>query len=948
MRNLSNQDPHDVLLQKPVSLLLVADDGALVLECRETLAKEDLFAEPVVARSAAEAMQRLTEDASTFQAVILAEELSDSSGLALFQKLRDAQVDVPVLFLVSNAGEGSLDALMQAEVDEFVLVDPARQWQRFLVYFLRKLVVNHAEHLQRKRFEEALAHVATGISATVGRAFFNELTTRVAQALGVRLALVGELRGERCDRVRTLSVTADAQLRKNFDLFLQHGPCERIAEEEVFICANGLKEEYPNDPWLRKIGAESFIGVALRDRKGTVQGLLAVVDSQPAKDARLAVDTLHLFAERAVMEIERLRSEAALEVQARVLEQIGEAVICFDLEGHIQSWNKGAEDIFACPREEALGRSLQFIYSYESYDFLSDSVMEALLTSGKFTVETPLRRNDGEEFTALVALGLERTPEGEAIGLICSCNDVSRERQAEDQQRSDGQRLSFHLRHSPLAYVEWNREKKIVAWNPAAEAMFGYADRVAVGNGAELLFNGLALEQMKEAFERMRRDGLGMQIVLENRTEHGVTLTCEWSGTPMLDAQGSLTGWATMARDLTEQMQAEKTLKASRDAAASASRAKDDFISMMSHEVRTPMHSIIGFTDLLLERATDDEQRESLEIIKSNSNWLLELLNNLLYYSRLEADEVKVSHEPTDLGLLIHEVQEVLDIEAKARGIKLECEIQPDIPAITLTDHTELRQALLNTLRNAIQCTATGTVLLSLYAVPEQENSRYWNYTFAVRYAGDRDPEDNAQRLFLTFGNPDVPSTRRYGGTGLGLAITRKICHLLGGEVCAEEIPGKGYIYYLYFPLRTADKQGLQKTYRNLAGNLALECPLRILVMEINPAWYQLASRMVKVLGYEPLIASDKDAAMRMVQDHDVDVVLVAFTNDEDEAAFALIEQIRTWEKEHGKPPCKLVVLTGFPDDSFSERCHRLGANAFLHKPLTLHKIAVALQDEQP
>lgn len=920
----------------PLVALLLANDAVLAAECRRIFEQRDDYAPPTVVPTAREAFELLQKQPDDYDAVLVGEKLGDTTGLEFYASLQEEGYEYPVLFLISSSSNETVNAAMEAEVDEFILTDITSDWQRFLPYFLDKLVANHAEYRARKRFEDALANIATGVSSAAGATFFRLLTIYLARALHVHVALIGELRGEKEERVRTLSVSVGGETQPNFDFFLEHAPCEEVIGKGFCLYTEGVCRQFPQDKYLHAIGAECYVGVGLRDSQGNVRALLSIIDTKPAEDPNLLISTLRIFAARAEMEIERQRNAAALETQANILEQVGDAIICADLDGHIKSWNKRAEELFGYSRDEVLGKPMNFIYPQSSNEFLAHKVMEPLLIHGKHTLESQLRHRDNQRFDALVSLSLERNSMGDVTGVICCCTDISRQRRAELRERSAEQRLAFHLRASPLAYIEWDRQKKICAWNPAAERIFGYAESAALGCSPRILFRNGALEWLDDAFRQMEETCDGFQSTCENYTETGQLLTCEWSGTPLLDEDDNLVGWATMARDITERVELQRHLEASRDAEAAANRAKDDFIAVMNHEVRTPMNSIIGFADLLLESELDEQQQDCAEIVKANGYTLLELLNNLLYYSRLESGNLRIRKQETDLLLLLDELEEALNNEASSKDLKLTFSAQEGIPEIVLTDHAELRQALVNVLGNAVKFTSRGTVHVELSAQPDYENDgQFWNYTFAVKDTGIGISEDKAQTLFQTFRQADSSSTRQFGGTGLGLAITKRICSLLDGEIDVESTPGKGSIFYLRFRFEAVEGKSLTGLSRREHDKAGEEFPVRILFAEDHEAGLHVGRRILESVGYEPHCARDARSALTELTRNSFEVIFLCLESTSPET-LEIASRIREGEFGEENRDAFLVAVSGFADDEYRRRCSEVGINEHLTKPLSL------------
>jgi signal transduction histidine kinase/ActR/RegA family two-component response regulator len=215
--------------------------------------------------------------------------------------------------------------------------------------------------------------------------------------------------------------------------------------------------------------------------------------------------------------------------------------------------------------------------------------------------------------------------------------------------------------------------------------------------------------------------------------------------------------------------------------AETASQAKSEFLANMSHEIRTPMTAILGFTDLLIdEPGQPAKTREALSTIKRNGEHLLQLINNILDLSKIEAGKLTVEQIPCPLPQLLAEIQSLMRVPADAKGLALHIDYRSPIPAAVRTDPTRLRQILINLVANAIKFTETGTVRLTTGFVPGPAPIMQ----FDVADSGIGLSPEQAARIFQPFVQADTSMTRKFGGTGLGLTISQRLAQMLGGDIC--------------------------------------------------------------------------------------------------------------------------------------------------------------------
>jgi len=397
-------------------------------------------------------------------------------------------------------------------------------------------------------------------------------------------------------------------------------------------------------------------------------------------------------------------------------------------------------------------------------------------------------------------------------------------------------------------------------------------------------------------------------------------------------------------QDFTTIENAQRMLIEAKEKAEQDNRMRGEFLANMSHEIRTPMNGIVGMTELAMDTQDKATQKEYLTLARDSANHLLHIINQILDFSKIEAQALQLELLKVSPGQLIRDTSRSLEQLARVKGIDLQVDIASAVPEWAWMDPVRMRQVLTNLIGNAIKFTEVGAVTVAVQAVPGRDDE-HCVLRISITDTGIGFDPSRTAALFSPFTQGDGSVTRSFGGTGLGLAITRRLVHLMDGEISANGQPDLGACFTVTLPVEktsldaddqiAADGQNL-----DLSSRPVYLKPISVLLVEDHDINRKLAEIMLQRMGYRYVSACDGLQALDILEKDRFDVVLMDVMMPVMDGITAL-KLLREREAEQGQRT-RVLMVTAHAMTGDRERFLGAGADGYVSKPMS----QAALQKE--
>ena len=610
--------------------------------------------------------------------------------------------------------------------------------------------------------------------------------------------------------------------------------------------------------------------------------------------------------------------------KSAILSATLDAVVTIDADGYVLDYNSGAEKIFGYSKEELLGKEMAEHIIPDAYREAHRNGMKHWRNTGEGPVlgarlELVAMRKDGSEFPIEISI----TP----LDILDKTLFTAFMRDITDQKSAENElKLAASTFDSHEAIFITDSMSRILRVNKAFCDITGYSMDEAIGKTpGQLIRSGLHDGKFYDDIWGQLELSGKWEGEIYNRRKNGEIFP-EWvSITAVRDDDGSTTHYVAHAIDISQQKQYESELSTAREQAELANNAKSLFLANMSHEIRTPLNAVINLNSLLLDTPLDDKQKNLLNGAYEGGKTLATLVDDILDYTKIEANKVELEYKPFRLHKLLDQISTLFISQAEEKNLEFSVEFADDVAEEVIGDEKRLRQILVNLIGNAIKFTEKGYVKLLV------RNDNEKNVQFRVSDTGIGISEDDKSRLFEEFSQADHSTTRKYGGTGLGLSISRSLVKLMKGEIECKKNDPDGSVFWFRIPLMTTHIKRADQD-----SPIPKFTSTNVLVAEDSISNQVVVRALLEKQGYNVTIANNGQEAVKLASGASFDLVLMDVMMPEMDGIEAT-KEIRRLEDQGPHIPIIALTANVFSEDR--EKCLQAGMNDFVAKPIDAEKL---------
>lgn len=628
---------------------------------------------------------------------------------------------------------------------------------------------------------------------------------------------------------------------------------------------------------------------------------------------------------------ERVAAEEKIRKMSIAVTQSPSAVMITTNQGEIEYVNPRFEEVTGYSSDEVIGKSPSLLssgqHSLEYYKDLWDTILRGQTWRGEFCN----RKKNGELYWDSASISPIHDSRGMITHFIETAEDITERKKAEEQVRQSKQFLEGVINNSPTLIYAKNTEGEYLIvnreWcerkNFSPDLVLGRTDFDLFSDEVATVFREKDLEVMesKQIIEYEQR------IVENGKEQYYNTLKF-----PLLNPDGSVHAICGISSTITDRKRMEEELRRASIAAEEASRSKSSFLANMSHEIRTPLNAIIGFSQLLQQDdSLSDEQKNNLGIVCRSGDHLLNLINDILDMSKIEAGRIQLHETSFDLLQSMNDLESMFHFKAQEKNLELSFTFPDSVPQYIHCDEKKLRQIVVNLVSNAIKFTDSGGVQVRGNYSPQSDS--HGILSLAVEDSGVGIGPEEISKLFSAFAQTESGMNSKQG-TGLGLAISREFAQLMGGDITVESTKGSGTTFTCTLVVHPVDASEVDHGQDPILQEkpVALkegQGTKRILIVDDTDDVRSLMRQTLEPFGFELNEAVDGDDAVEKVKEWNPDLVFMDIQMPV-KNGFAATADIRNLPEGNDVP---VIAVSASVMENDRQRIFDAGCNGFIQKP---------------
>lgn len=623
-----------------------------------------------------------------------------------------------------------------------------------------------------------------------------------------------------------------------------------------------------------------------------------------------------------------------------ILNSVAEGIFCVDLSGKCIFCNSRCLELLGFESEEdLLNEKMHDVMHYRhrdgsAYQFEDCKICQSYDRNQNVHVQDEVFfRKDGTRFDAEY-WSRPICESGQVVGAVVTFHDISLRRAEASHQLH----LARLVESSQDAILGRDLDGKIISWNEGAERIYGYKAEEALHQTVQEII--LPPDRRVEEAEigKAIQEGKELtQFEVKRRRKNGEVIDISLSISPVFNADSELVGTSSVERDITESRKSQDAIlramtaaEHAEDIANKANKSRADFLANVSHELRTPMNAILGMLNLAMEEKLESTVSDYLTVAKTSADSLLELVNELLDFAKIESGNFDISHEEFSLREIVDTAAKALAPRASEKGLEILCEVDTNVPACVVGDCRRIHQVLTNLLSNATKFTEKGEIVVEVHLVRQLLSES--RLRFSVLDTGIGIAKEDQENILLPFQQADMSSTRQQHGTGLGLSICRELVSLMGGKLQLESQIGSGSRFWFELSLPISDGT---TPADQLPADLVRD--LKVLIVDDNPTNLRILEKTFVSWSMQPVVTGDAEQALRVINEldtkgHEVAIILVDCLMPRVDG-FEFAKQL-TDQKGDDCPP--IVMMQSASDLAlYSDRKSTAPVTQYLTKPIS-------------